>query len=82
MASQVGPYLDRSMLDAGIFGPAVHAAWMCYCARLPLNAQRLDKTLSLMFLAKLHDYTQSEACSSAAGGWFSGASYSQLRTWG
>jgi hypothetical protein len=46
---------------------------MCYLiyARLPLNAQRLDKTLLPMFLAKLADLALREACSAAAGGRFS-----------
>ena len=40
-------------------------------ARLPLNAQRLDKALLPMFLAKLADLALREACSAAAGGRFS-----------
>ena len=48
---------------------------MCYLiyAHLPLNAQRLEKTLLPMFLAKLADLALREACSAAAGGRFSGS---------
>ena len=58
------------MLDAGIFDLAVHVVWMCYCIymRLPLNTQRLDKTLLPMFLAKHHNYALHEVCSSAISG--------------
>ena len=42
-------------------------------ARLPLNAQRLDKTLLPMFLAKIYDQALREACGAAAGGRFSKA---------
>ena len=54
---QVGPILDRGLLEAGIYDPSVHKVWMCYLiyARLPLNAQRLGKTLLPMFLNKLGD---------------------------
>ena len=50
-ARQVGPILDQGILDAGIYDPMVHQIWMCYLtyARLPLNAQRLGKTLLPMF---------------------------------
>ena len=43
---------------------------MCHCiyARLPLNAQRLDKALLPMFLAKICDLALREACSAADGG--------------
>ena len=39
---QVVPRLDRGLLDAGIYNPAIHQLWMCYCiyARLPLDDQR------------------------------------------
>ena len=40
-------------------------------AHLLLNAQQLDKTLLLMFLAKLSDQALCEACSAAASGRFS-----------
>ena len=47
---------------------AIHQLWMCYLiyAQLPLNAQRLDKTLLLMFLAKIYDQALREACGAAA----------------
>ena len=75
MVRQLGPYLDRGVLDAGIFDLARHTVWMCYCiyARLPLNAQRLDKTPLLMFLAELYNFALREACSTAAGSRFSKA---------
>ena len=75
MPRQVGPRLDRGLLDAGIYNPAIHQLWMCYLiyARLPLNAQRLDKTLLPMFLAKIYDQALREACGAAAGGRFSKA---------
>ena len=53
----------------------MHKAWMCFCiyARLSLNAQRIDKTVLPMFLAKLNDHGLRETCSTAAGGRFSKA---------
>ena len=67
-AMQVGPILDRGLLDASIYDLLVHRIWMCNCiyAHLPLNAQRLDKTLLPMFLNKLADFALCEACSVAA----------------
>ena len=38
----------------------------CIYARLTLNAQRLDKTLLPMFLAKIFDFALPEACNSLA----------------
>ena len=62
-ARQVGPIIDRGVLESGIYVPHVHKVWMCYLiyARLPLNAQRLNKTLLPMFLAKLADIALREA---------------------
>ena len=61
------------MLEPGIYVLHVHKIWMCYLiyACLPLNTQHLDKTLLLMFLAKLTDLALHEACSAAAGSRFS-----------
>ena len=72
---QVGPWLDRGLLEACIYDPAIHQLWMCYCIYtcLPLNMQQLDKALLLMFLAKICDLVLHDACSVAAGGWFSKA---------
>ena len=74
-ARQVGPIIDKGVLESGIYDPALHKVWMCYLiyARLPLSAQRLDKTLLPMFLGKLADLALREACSVAAGGRFSKA---------
>ena len=49
---------------------SIHQLWMCYLiyARLPLNAQRLNRTLLPMFLAKICDLALREACSAATGG--------------
>ena len=67
-----GPVPDRGLLNAGIYDPMVHQVWMCYLiyTRLPLNAQRLGKTLLPMFLNKLADFTLRKGCSAAAGGRF------------
>ena len=72
MPRQVGPHLDRGLLDAGIYNPAMHQLWMCYLiyAQLPLNMQRLDKTLLPMFLAKIYNLVLHEACDAIAGGRF------------
>ena len=74
-ARQVGPILDRSLLDASIYDLMVHKIWMCCLiyAQLPLNMQRPDKTVTLlpMFFNKLADLALREACSAAAGGRFS-----------
>ena len=55
---QVRPILDRGLLDAGIYEPHMHQIWMCYLiyTHLPLNTQRLGKTLLPMFLNKLADF--------------------------
>jgi hypothetical protein len=74
-ARQVGPYIDKGVLESGVFDPHTHKAWMCFCiyARLSLPAQRMDKTVLPMFLTKLKDVGLREACSTAAGGRFSKA---------
>ena len=56
-ARQVGPIVDRGVLESGIYDTHIHKVWMCYLiyAHLPLNAQQLDKTLLPMFLGKLAD---------------------------
>ena len=70
---QVGPIIDRGVLESDIYAPHVHKIWMCYLiyAHLLLNAQHLLKTLLPMFLAKLADLALCEAHSAAAGGRFS-----------
>ena len=74
-AKQVGPRLDRGVLDAGLFDPEIHEPWMCVLiyARMSLTAQRLDKTLLPMFLRLVHDETVRSSCTTAAGGRFSKA---------
>lgn len=74
-ARQVGPYLDKGVLNSGIFDPSVHKVWMRFgiYAHLLLNVHRIDKAVLRMFLAKLSNTALRETCSTAAGGCFSNA---------